>query len=82
MLPISQRVKILDNLSDFVASFCQTHWLMCFFHRFDKTREEFEKEVMAGSNVPLSVESRLTSGDDFPESNPSIIVPLRCLRLP
>ena len=45
-------------------------WLMCFFHRFDKTREDFEKEVLAASNVPLEIETRLTSGVDFPESNP------------
>mgnify|MGYP001179882957 CR=1 FL=1 len=44
-------------------------WLICFFHRFDKPRAEFESEVLQSSAVPLKVETRLTSGIDFPEES-------------
>lgn len=45
-------------------------WLLCFFHRFDRSRAEFEAEVMAHSACDLSVLWRGTSGPDFPELDP------------
>ena len=44
-------------------------WLICFFHRFDKPRAVFESEVLQNSTIPLKVETRLSSGIDFPEDN-------------
>ena len=45
-------------------------WLLCFFHRFDRARAEFESEVMAHAECDLSVLWRGTSGSDFPELDP------------
>lgn len=45
-------------------------WLLCFFHRFDRSRAEFESEVMANAECDLSVLWRGTSGFDFPELDP------------
>lgn len=43
-------------------------WLMCFFHRFDQTRKQFEQHVLDNSEIPLTIEHRMTSGIDFPET--------------
>ncbi len=45
-------------------------WLLCFFHRFDRTRSEFEHDVQSGAGESLEVTWRSTSGIDFPEQNP------------
>lgn len=45
-------------------------WLLCFFHRFDRSRAEFEAEVMAHAAYDLRVLWRGTSGPDFPELDP------------
>jgi len=45
-------------------------WLLCFFHRFDRSRAEFEAEVLSHSGCPLEVLWRGGSGEDFPEPNP------------
>jgi 23S rRNA (cytosine1962-C5)-methyltransferase len=45
-------------------------WLLCFFHRFDRSRAEFESEVMTNAACDLSVLWRGTSGPDFPELDP------------
>ncbi|MBQ49313.1 MAG: hypothetical protein CMP10_18185 [Zetaproteobacteria bacterium] len=45
-------------------------WLMCFFHRFDLSRDQFENEVLKNTHLPLLVSERLSSGIDFPEDNP------------
>ncbi|MCA8959633.1 MAG: class I SAM-dependent methyltransferase, partial [Planctomycetes bacterium] len=45
-------------------------WLLCFFHRFDRTRDAFEREVIEASDHTLRIEWRGTSGPDFPENDP------------
>ena len=45
-------------------------WLICMFHRFDADWDAFEKQVISASKVTLSRSHRLTSGVDFPETNP------------
>ncbi len=45
-------------------------WLLCFFHRFDRTREQFESEVAEASAGQLEPGWRGISGDDFQEDNP------------
>ena len=45
-------------------------WLLCFFHRFDRTRAEFESDVQSGAGEFLEVIWRSTSGVDFPEEDP------------
>ncbi|SMF42636.1 class I SAM-dependent methyltransferase [Pseudobacteriovorax antillogorgiicola] len=57
-------------------------WLMCFFHRFDKSWSESEEEVNVASGIDLHVEERLTSGIDFPESNPERKLRVSILRKP
>ncbi|MBL4846232.1 MAG: class I SAM-dependent methyltransferase [Planctomycetes bacterium] len=44
-------------------------WLLCFFHRRDKPRSEYEQEVLEASPAPLEILWRGTSGVDFPEAN-------------
>ena len=44
-------------------------WLMCFFHRFDCSRDQFEQQVLENSGRDLEVFHRMTSGVDFPEEN-------------
>jgi 23S rRNA (cytosine1962-C5)-methyltransferase len=45
-------------------------WLLCFFHRHERTRADAEAEVLRASTVPLEVLWRGTSGVDFPEDDP------------
>ena len=45
-------------------------WLLCFFHRFDRTRAEFESDVQSGAGEFLEVIWRSTSGVAFPEEDP------------
>ncbi|MBT3346289.1 MAG: hypothetical protein HN712_04720 [Gemmatimonadetes bacterium] len=42
-------------------------WLLCFFNRLDRTRQEMEAEVLESAGVPLEVLWRGESGEDFPE---------------
>ncbi len=42
-------------------------WLLCFFHRFDRSRKAFEQEVLEHAGVSLEPIWRGTSGEDFPE---------------
>ena len=42
-------------------------WLLCFFHRRERTREEYEAEVVGASPVPLELLWQGTSGLDFPD---------------
>ena len=45
--------------------------LICLFHRFGKTREEFEAEVLntaQTAGIRLDIADRLISGDDFKEA--------------
>jgi 23S rRNA (cytosine1962-C5)-methyltransferase len=42
-------------------------WLLCFFSRYDQSRERYEEEVVAASDGDLRPWWRGTSGDDFPE---------------
>ncbi len=42
-------------------------WLLCFFHRYECTREAYEAEVLANSRCQLEVRWRGASGEDFPE---------------
>ena len=41
-------------------------WLLCFFSRFDRTRAEYERDVLDHAGTPLEVIWRGTSGVDFP----------------
>ena len=45
-------------------------WLLCFFHRQERSLEDCEGEVLNASPVPLEVFWRGTSGIDFPEDDP------------
>ncbi len=45
-------------------------WLVCFFHRYDQCLDQYEEQVFGASAVPLEKQTLLTSGDDFPETNP------------
>ena len=45
-------------------------WLLCFFSRFDRTRAEYESDVLDHAGVPLEVCWRGTSGEDFPAIDP------------
>lgn len=45
-------------------------WLLCFFHRYNRSRAEYEEEVMAHAGIELRVVERGASGSDFPEDNP------------
>ena len=45
-------------------------WLLCFFHRYECTREAYEREVLDASDCELDITWRGTSGDDFPERDP------------
>lgn len=45
-------------------------WLLCFFSRFDQSRQEYEAEVAAAGDGRLQPSWRGASGDDFPEANP------------
>ena len=42
---------------------------MCLFHRFGKSREEFEKQIISASRIPLTVEYQGSSDSDFAESD-------------
>lgn len=42
-------------------------WLVCLFHRWDQTRDAYEKQVCEHAGVPLELMARGTSGEDFPE---------------
>ena len=44
-------------------------WLLCFFSRFDREREDFERDVLENAGGPLSVLWRGESGEDFPEAD-------------
>jgi len=44
-------------------------WLIAMFHRFEKTWDEFEAEVIEASDGALTAKERFTSHDDFPESD-------------
>lgn len=46
-------------------------WLIAMFHRFDSTWEQEEDSVIKASNGELILETRFTSGIDFPEDNPN-----------
>jgi 23S rRNA (cytosine1962-C5)-methyltransferase len=45
-------------------------WLLCFFHRFDRSREAYEREVLDNAGISLEPIWRGTSGEDFPEHDP------------
>lgn len=45
-------------------------WLLCFFHRRERSRADCEQEVLTASPIPLKILHRGTSGDDFPETDP------------
>ncbi len=45
-------------------------WVLCFFSRFDRSRQEYEDQVTTASAGRLQPLWRGTSGDDFPEQNP------------
>jgi 23S rRNA (cytosine1962-C5)-methyltransferase len=45
-------------------------WLLCFFHRRERSRADSEQEVLDASPFPLEVLHRGTSGDEFPEADP------------
>lgn len=57
-------------------------WLLCFFHRFDRTRAEMEREVIIASGGELVPESRGTSGADIPETDPERTLRWTAFRLP
>ncbi|MEM7165537.1 MAG: class I SAM-dependent methyltransferase [Planctomycetota bacterium] len=44
--------------------------LVCFFHRWDQTRAQYEAQIIEHAAVPLAVSHRGTSGADFPEDDP------------
>lgn len=44
-------------------------WVACFFHRYERTREEYEAEVVDHCPAAIEPRLRLESGIDFPESN-------------
>jgi len=45
-------------------------WMMCFFHRFEMSLGEFEKQVETHAQRPLEAIWRCTSEEDFPEPDP------------
>jgi 23S rRNA (cytosine1962-C5)-methyltransferase len=45
-------------------------WLLCFFSRYDQSRQEYEAEVTAAGAGKLQPWWRGSSGDDFPEKIP------------
>lgn len=44
-------------------------WMLCFFNRLDRTREQMEAEVLTCAGIPLEVCWRGESGEDFPETD-------------
>jgi 23S rRNA (cytosine1962-C5)-methyltransferase len=45
-------------------------WLLCFFHRKERTLADYEAEIQSASPVPLEVLARGASGTDYPEDDP------------
>jgi len=45
-------------------------WLLCFFHRRERSRADCEQEVLDASPFLLQVLHRGASGDEFPEADP------------
>lgn len=44
-------------------------WILCLFHRFGKSRGDFENMVIESTKTPLKVEYQSTCGIDFNEDN-------------
>lgn len=44
-------------------------WILCLFHQFGRSREDFENMVIASTKTPLKVEYQSTCGIDFNEDN-------------
>ncbi len=60
----------------------QGGWLLCFFHRYECSREAYEAQVLAASCCDLEVLWRGTSGEDFPERDPEQKLRLTAFRRP
>lgn len=45
-------------------------WLVCTLHRYDQRTDSYRETIEAASGGRLALQETLTSGDDFPESDP------------
>ena len=57
-------------------------WLLCFFHRYERTRHTYEEQVLSNAACELEVVWRGTSGEDFPEKDPDQKLRLTAFRRP
>jgi 23S rRNA (cytosine1962-C5)-methyltransferase len=46
-------------------------WLLCFFSRRNKSQDACERAILDTAGLPLEVMVRGTSGEDYPENDPS-----------